>query len=130
VGLEHLFSELLVASVFDSVHLESVGVAVDVVVLGEEVADGVDGCTNGESHADDNLGVRHLVSSNEAEVLGDIMSHLRSRRGSSIVVLNHTVVQLRGHCNDHMVEVGIEVSSFWDIETEWWVVVVTGEQIV
>jgi len=100
------------------------------VVLGEEVGDWVESGGQSEGDADDDLGVGDLVFGNEAQVLGDVMSHLRSRRGSSVVVLNHAIMQLRGHGNNHVVEVRVEVSAFRDVETEWRVVVVTGEQVV
>ena len=42
VSLEHFFSELLVATVLDSIDLESMRVDVHIVVLGEKVADRVE----------------------------------------------------------------------------------------
>ena len=76
---ESLFSELLVASVLDGVHLESVGVAVDVMVLGEQVGDWVAGSNNGKGHAKHDLGVWYLGSGDVHEILGNVMSHLRGR---------------------------------------------------
>ena len=61
VGLEHLFSELLVAAILDSVHLESVRVGVHVVVLSEQVADRVESGDDADYHADDDLLVWHLA---------------------------------------------------------------------
>ena len=58
------------------------------------------------------------------------MGHLRSRRGGAILILNHAVVQLGRHCNDHVIEVRIEKSTFRNIQTKWWVVVITSHQIV
>jgi hypothetical protein len=57
---ESLFSELLVASILDGVDLESVRVAVDVMVLGKEIRDWVESETNEQSHGEDNLGVWDL----------------------------------------------------------------------
>ena len=79
MGSESLFSELLVSSVLDSVHFESVGVAVDVVVLCEEVGDWIAGSDDGKSHAKNDLGVRNLGSGNVHEILRNVMGHLRSR---------------------------------------------------
>ena len=76
VRSEGLLSELLVSSVLDGVHLESVGVTVDVMVLGEEVGDWVEGGDDGEGHADDDLGVWYLGVSNVHEILRNVMSHL------------------------------------------------------
>ena len=79
VSSESLFSELLVSSVLDGVHFESVGVAVDVVVLGEEVGDWIAGSNNGKGHAKHDLGVWNLRSGDVHEILGNVMSHLRGR---------------------------------------------------
>ena len=76
---ESLFSELLVTSVLDGVHFESVGVAVDVMVLGEEVGDWIAGSDNGERHANDDLGVWNLGSGDVHEILRNVMSHLWGR---------------------------------------------------
>ena len=130
VGSESLFSELLVTSVLDGVHFESVGVAVDVVGLSEDVGDWVAGSNNGKGDAEHDLGVWNLRSGDVHEILRDVMSHLRSRRRCSIVILNHTVMKLWGHSNDHMIVVWVEVSSLWDIKTEWRVIVVTSHQVV
>ena len=79
MSLEHLFTEFLVASILDSVQLESVGVGVDVVLLGEQVRNWVESSDDAEDHADDDKGVWHLVSSKEGDVLCHIVGHLRSR---------------------------------------------------
>jgi len=42
VSSEGLLSEFLISSVFDGVYLESVGMAVDVMVLSEEIRDWID----------------------------------------------------------------------------------------
>ncbi len=42
MGLEHLFSELLVATVLDCIDLESMRVRVDIMVLGEQVTNRVE----------------------------------------------------------------------------------------
>lgn len=57
---ESLFSELLVASVLDSVDLESMRVAVDVMVLGIEIRDWVECGNNEQTHGEDNFGVWDL----------------------------------------------------------------------
>lgn len=69
VGLEHLFSELLVASVLDGIDLKSVRVGVNVVVLGEQVADRVEGGNDAANHANNDLLVRDLALAEIAEVL-------------------------------------------------------------
>ncbi len=76
VALEHLLSELLVASVLDGVHLMSVGVSIHVVILGEHVGDWVEGANNSEHHGDDDLLVWLLGLSEVRDVLSDIVGHL------------------------------------------------------
>ena len=58
------------------------------------------------------------------------MSQLRSRGGGSIVVLNHAVVQLWRHGDNHVIEVGIEVTTFWNVVTERGFVMETSQQVV
>ena len=82
------------------------------------------------NHANNNLGVGYLALTKVGEVLGDVMSHLRSRRWGAILVLNHAVVQLRRHGNDHVIVVRVEVAAFGYIKTEGGIVVVTSQQIV
>ena len=130
VGSEHLFSELLVATGLDSVHLESVRVHVHEVVLGEQVGDGVHGSGDSEHHDEDHLLIGHLGSGDEGQVLGDVVSHLRSGRGSTIVILDHTVMELRRHGNNHVIEVGVEMATLRNIKTERRVVVIASQQVV
>ena len=130
MGSEGLFSELLVATGLEGIDLQSVGSTVDHVVLGEQVADGVHSASHSDGHDQNHLGVRDLGSGDEHEVLRDVVSHLRSGRGSSIVVLNHTVMELRRHGDDHVIEVGVEVTTLRDIETEGRRVVVASQQVV
>jgi len=60
VSSEGLFSEFLVATILNCIDFESVGVAVDIMVLGEKVRDWVASGNNGESNAEDDLGVWDL----------------------------------------------------------------------
>ena len=127
---EHLLTELLVATRLDSVELESVGVRVHVVILGEHVRDGVESTNNGEHHHDDDSLVRLLGLSEVADVLGDIVGHLRGGRWGAVVVLDHTVMELRRHGDDHVIVVRVEVATLGHIEAERRRVVVAGEQVV
>ena len=79
VSLESLLSELLVSSVLDGVHFESVRVGVDVMVLGEKVGDGVHEASNTEDHGGLDLLIGTLGVSKVGDVLGDIVGHLGSR---------------------------------------------------
>lgn len=130
MGLESLLTEFLVATSLHSVNFESVRVSVDEVVLGEHVRDGHESGADGEGHHKHNLGVRHFGVTEVRDVLSDVVSHLRSRGGCTVVVLHHTVVKLRRHSNDHVIIVGVEVTTFWHIETERRRVVIAGKQVV
>jgi hypothetical protein len=61
VGLEGLFSELLVTTVFYCVDFEPVGVAVNEMVLCEQVRHWVESADNAKHHCDDNFGVGNLT---------------------------------------------------------------------
>jgi len=79
VCLEHLLSEFLVSTILDSVNFESMGVAVDEMLLGEHVGDWIESSNNGKSKADQQFCVWDLSAGNVHEILGDVVSHLWSR---------------------------------------------------
>lgn len=58
------------------------------------------------------------------------MSHLRSRGGGSIVVLNHAVVQLWRHGDNHVIEVGVEITTLRNVVAEGGFVMETSQQVV
>jgi len=62
VAFEHLLSEFLVASIFHCVDFESVRVGVNVVILGEEVANRIEDCNHKEAEIDDHLLVWNFTS--------------------------------------------------------------------
>ena len=100
------------------------------MLLGEDVRDRIESSHDTEDHGDDHHGVRHLVSSKEGDVFSDVVGHLRGGGRSSIVVLDHTVMELRRHSDNHMIIVWVEVSAFRHINAEWCSVMVTSEKIV
>lgn len=131
VTLEHLFSELLVAlAVLDCIDFKSVRVGVDVMVLCEEVWNGIESKNDATNHTNDNLLIWHLWSSDVSEILRNIMSHLWSWSWSTIFVFNHAIMELWWHSNNHVIKVWVVESALWNIESERWVVVVTGQQVV
>lgn len=130
MGLKGLLAEFLVAAVFHGVDLESVRVAIHKMVLSEQVRNRVEGRHDAQGHHQYDLGVGNLRVSQVRDVLSHVVSHLRGRGRSTIVILNHTVVQLRRHGDNHMIEVGIEVATFGHIQTKWRSVVVTSQQVV
>lgn len=58
------------------------------------------------------------------------MGHLRSGGWGSVIIFDCTVIELGGHGNNHMVKVGVEVTTLWDIKTKWWGIMVTCQQVV
>ena len=128
--LEHLLTELLVAAGLDSVELQSVRVGVHVVILGEHVRERVERGDDSEHDADDDLLVGLLVLAEVGDVLGDVVSHLGRGGRRAVIVLDHTVVELRGHGDDHVIEVGVEVATLRDIQAEGRGVVVASQQVV
>lgn len=118
MGLEGLLSELLVTSVLDGVELESVRVGVDVMVLGEQVGHWVNSADNTQNHTDNNLRVGDLGLAEVGDVFSDIVGHLGCGGWSSIIVLDHTVVKLGRHSYDHVIVVGVEVTTLWHIKTK------------
>ena len=76
MGLEGLLTELLVATVLDSVELHAVRVGVHEVILGEEVGDEVESGRKRQHHHDDDLVIGHLLLAEVGDVLCDIVGHL------------------------------------------------------
>jgi len=58
------------------------------------------------------------------------VSHLRRRSWGSIFVLDHAIMELRRHSNNHVIVVWVKVTTLWNIKTERWGVVVTSQEIV
>lgn len=61
MGLEGLFSKLLVTTVLDCVDFEPVGVAVDEMVLGEHVGHWIESADEAKHNYNDHLGVGSLT---------------------------------------------------------------------
>jgi len=58
------------------------------------------------------------------------MGHLGSRRRGTVLVLDHSVVELRGHSDDHVIVVRVEVPALRDVESEGRAVVVAGQEVI
>ena len=130
MSLESLFSKLLVASVLDCVNFEPVRVKVDEIVLSEHVGNGVHSADDAEHHNNDHFCVRNLALSEVGQVFCNIVRHLRGGGGGSIVVLNHTVVQLWGHGDNHVIKVGVEITTLRNVVAEGGFVMETSQQVV
>lgn len=128
VALEHLFSELLVTfAALDSVDFESMWVGVDIMVLCEEIWNWVECKNETTNQTNNNLLIWNLWSSNISEIFGNVMSHLWCWSWGTIFIFDHAIMELRRHSNNHVIEVWIEVSTFWDVKTERWVIVITSQ---
>jgi len=130
MSFEHLLSEFLVSSILYSIDLKTVGIRVYVVELCESVRNTVEHEVHGRHHPQYNFGIRILAFLKVSDIFCDVVCHLGSRSGSSVVVLNHAVVQLWGHSDDHVVVVRVEESSLRHIQTKRRVVVETGHQVI
>lgn len=130
MSLEHLLTELFVATRLDGVQLEAIRVRVDVMILGEQVRDRVEGGDNTEHHEDDDLLIGLLILTQVGDVLCDIMGHLRGGRRRTIFVLDHAIMELRGHGDDHMIVVRVEVTTFRHIEAERRRVMIASQQVI
>lgn len=100
------------------------------MVLGEQVRDWVESCDDAKSHAENNFSVGYFGLAEVSDVFSNVVSHLRSRSWSTIFELNHTVVKLGRHGNNHVIEVRIEITTFGNIMTKWSSVVVSSQQVV
>ena len=100
------------------------------MVLGEQIRDWVESCNDAESHAENNFGVGYFGFAEVSDVFSNVVSHLGSRSWSAIFELNHTVVKLGRHSNNHVIVVGVEITTFGNIMTEWSSVVVSCQQVV
>jgi hypothetical protein len=68
VSFEHLLSKFLIASIFHSVYLESVGISVDVMVFGEEITHWIKGCNTSHNHQANYFSIRNLTSGQEHQI--------------------------------------------------------------
>ena len=127
---EGLLSKFLIPSVLDGVDLKSMRVAIDIMILREEIRDWVDSEGDEQSGVNHDLLIWNLGARDEHEVLRHVMSHGGGRSWSAIFILDHTIMKLRRHSNNHVIVVWVEMSTLWDVETEWRIVVVSSQQIV
>ena len=130
VGLKGLLSKLLVTTVLNCVDFKSVWVCVNIMILCEQIRNWVESSNNAKGHHKYNFCVRNFWMSEIWDVLCNVVSHLRSGGRSAIIVLNHTIMKLWGHSNNHVIKVRIEVTAFWYIKTKWWCIVITSEQVI
>lgn len=100
------------------------------MVFGEEITDWIKGGYNESNHADNYLSVWNFTLTNVGDIFGNIMGHLWGTSWCTILILYHTIMELRRHSNNHVIKVWIEISTFWYIKTEWWIVVISSQKII
>lgn len=100
------------------------------MILGEHVRDWVEGGDDGKHHGNDDLLIWSLGFTEVRDVFSDIVGHLWGRCLGAIIILNHTIMELWWHSNNHVIEVWVEVATLWDIMTNWGIVVEASEQVV
>ena len=71
-----------------------------------------------------------ISSLNVVDEVGNIVGQLRSGSRSSIFIIDESIIELSGHTDDHVIEVGVECFSLWNIHTNWGLVVITSQDIV
>ena len=130
VGSKHLLTELLVSTILNCVNFKSVWVTVYVVILCKQVRDRIHCAKHSNHHHHNNTLVRNFILSQESDVFRNIMCHLRSWCWSAIFIFNHAIMKLRGHSNNHVIVVRIEITTLWNIQTEWRSVVEASKQVV
>jgi len=107
-------------SISDSVGLSAGTEQATEVGVSLEVTDGEE-----EKAADEDHGLSHLLivsspsgpSLEEEEEVGDVVGHLRSRSRGSVLIIDHSVVELSRHTNDHVIKVRIKVFSLGNFES-------------
>lgn len=55
---------------------------------------------------------------------------MRGRSGGSVIIINHSIMELSRHTNNHMVKVGVKMFSFRDIETFRRIIMITGQNVI
>jgi hypothetical protein len=58
------------------------------------------------------------------------MGHLWGRSWCAIFILDHTIVKLWRHGDNHMIVVWVEMSTLWNVKTEWRIVVIPSQKVV
>jgi len=127
-------SEMVVIdTISDGIHFPSLGEEVSVISLGSQVSERIDNEPAGEEHPMLKFEFGSLVTDSslgEADEVGDIESHLGSGGGGTVFVFEHTIIELSGHTDNHVIEVRVEVFTLGDINTIRSLVVITGQEVI
>lgn len=128
-----LLKVVVIDSITNGVHFPSHGEQVSVIGSGFEVAEGPEQQKSGKNHIISHLFIRSAEpdsSLHKIDVVSHIVGHLRGGSRGAVVVVDHTVIELSGHADDHMVEIRVEMLAFGDIQAFGRLVMVAGQDIV
>jgi hypothetical protein len=132
VGLAGL-PVLVVQAVTHSIHFGPVAQQVPVICVGLQVFEGHQQQAGSHDHPLPDFLVRAPIAVpplHERNEVRHVVGHLRSGGGCPILVVEHPVVELPGHTNDHVVEVGVEGLALGDVHTIGWLEVVARHDVV
>lgn len=124
---------LVVQTISHSIHFRSVTQQVSVVGICLKIFEGHEEQTCSDNHPLPDLLVwssESVTSLHKVDEVADVVSHLRSGGGSAVFVVDHAVLELSGHTNDHVVEVWVEGFALRDIHAIWWLEVVARHDVV
>lgn len=104
------------------------------ITLGLHVSEGVhaDSCENEHAH----VSKGHIVMLGShsalkvAQVVGNVEGHLWGGDGSAVVVVDHSVLQLSGHADDHVVEIWVKIFTVGNIQAVGGFIVIASQHVV
>lgn len=127
------FPVLVAEGVSDGVDFGPGTEEASVVAFGFEVSNGDDHEASCEDHPLPDFFVRSSPSCSsldEGDEVRDVVGHLGGGGWGSVFVLDESVIELPGHSDDHVVEVGVEVLALGDVHSIWGFEVVASEDVV
>jgi len=131
--LESWFPMLVTQWVSNSIHLDSCWKQVSVKSVSIKISewDQKDESWKPHPFSDFLVWISPTTSSvHEDNEVSDIIGHLWSWSWCSILKIKHSVVKLSWHTNNHMIEVRVEMFSFWNIHSIWGFEMITSHDVV
>lgn len=132
-GLHAGLPVLVAQSISDGIGLSAGTEQTPEVGVGLEVADREEEQAPDEDHRLPDLLVVSAPARpplQEEEEVGDVVGHLGSRGWGAVLVVDEAVMELSGHTDDHVVEVGVEVFALGDFKAVRGLVVVACHDVV
>lgn len=124
---------VVIDAVANGVHFPSHGEQVSVISSGFDVAERPEQQKSCKNHIISHLFIRSAEpdsSLHKIDVIGHIVSHLRGRSRGAVIIINHAVIELSGHSDDHVVEIRIEVLAFRNVQAFRRLVMVASQDVV